>query len=91
MRGDGTPENINSLELSLAGEVIFKAFWRGTRNWRLSLSPIVSIFSRLGKTEEKVKDKGVLWIDMNTPRLQLACCAVRAEAAEAEMGEQEIS
>ena len=28
-----------------------KAFWRGTRNWRLRISPIGSIFSRLGKTE----------------------------------------
>jgi hypothetical protein len=74
-------KNGNSLELSITGEVIFKAFWRGTRNWRLSLSPIASVFSRLGKTEEKVKDKGVLWIDLNTPRLQLACCEVLLEAA----------
>ncbi len=28
-----------------------KAGWRGTRNWRLSLSPIASMFSRLVKTE----------------------------------------
>jgi hypothetical protein len=43
-------QKIYSLELSLCGEVIFKAFWRGTRNWRSNLSPIASIFSRLEKT-----------------------------------------
>jgi hypothetical protein len=49
-----------------------KAFWRGTRNWRLNLSPIASVFSRLGKIEKKAKVKGVLWIDLNAPKQQLA-------------------
>jgi hypothetical protein len=44
-------KNYNSLELSLTGEVIFKAFWRGTYNWQLNLSPIASECSRLVKNE----------------------------------------
>ena len=50
-------------------------------NWRFAIwVEIASIFSRLGKTEEKAKDKGILWIDLNTPRSQLAWCEVLPEA-----------
>ena len=50
-------KNYNSLKLSITGEVVFKAFWRGTYNWRVRLLSIALEFSRLGKTEEEQKGK----------------------------------
>jgi hypothetical protein len=54
--------NHNSLELSLTGEVIFKAFWPLGAGEALAIS---SMFSRLVKIKGKGKVEGILWIGGN--------------------------